>query len=169
MPIHLDVEGQEEPLSVPFQWFAVGYEELPRGLPFQFHFTRRARTKRSVEFRVLQIPILPGPIRHVGPKLPNPLSGGSCFPRYLYDRDTRRGPDDRSRHRNRDRHADDNESDSCRFSITRGPSFCLEILSQFRREGARSPAEHPVARRDSLPISPSLPVAAPLMVSSTGY
>src|SRR5918994_4171325 len=29
------------------------------------------------------------------------------------------------------------------FSITRGPSFCLEILSQFRREGARSPAALP--------------------------
>src|SRR5215203_688816 len=92
----------------------MSYEELPWRLPSQFYLARRARTKGPVEFRVLKIPIPPSPIRHVRPKLQNLLPGGCGFPLYFYDRYTSSSPDDRSRHRNRDQHNDNNDPGPCR-------------------------------------------------------
>src|SRR5215207_1883555 len=112
----------------------MSYEELPWRLPSQFYLARRARTKRPVEFRVLKVPIPPSPIRHVSPKLPNLLPGGCGFPLYFYYRNTISGPDDRSRHRNRDQHDHDNEPGSCRsflheaaLLITWSPSACFAL------------------------------------------
>src|SRR5829696_8455637 len=94
------------------------------GCPFNF--------TSPVELRVLKVPIPPGPIRHVRPKLPNLLSDSCRLPLYFYDCDTGRGPDDRSRHRNRDQHDPDNEPGFCRsflhetaLLITWSPSACF--------------------------------------------